>query len=258
MFVNILLNSFYVRIYFAVKRALKQLMVEIETFAAIAASAYSQGADKIYFFNYFRNIIHDPLTDDIECSEDTSLPFMDKRIYKTVISKLGSFEDTLTLNRHHIITIKDRLPLWKRNTNYAAEKRTENRAANQLPLRFNRDGSFKLAVGKIPEGAEVTLRFAVDDHDAALASLPRVFVNSEACDYIGDVDDPRWYPEGKLLCYNIPQTAYKDIICPYIIVSGETLMMRCNLSFLEIKLKIVQFKENLMNFVYVQNVENRI
>ncbi len=199
---------------------MKPRMPSIETFAATAVSSYSQGADKLYFYNYFRNNIHDLLSDETEFSEDPTLHTGDNRIYKTVINKLASSEDALTLNRHHMITIKDSLPIWKRNTNYPLT----NRAANQLPLKFNRDGSFKLFVGEIPDGAELTLRFGVENHDAALSSLPRVFVNSEACDYIGEADDPRWYPEGRLLCYNIPKSAYLEVICPYIIVSGETVI----------------------------------
>ncbi len=199
---------------------MKPRMPSIETFAATAVSSYSQGADKLYFYNYFRNNIHDLLSDETECSEDPSLHICDNSIYKTVITKLASTDGALTLNRQHMITMKDTLPIWKRNTNYALT----NRAANQLPLHFKRDGSFKIFVGEIPEGAELTLRFAVEEHEKAISDLPRTFVNSEACDYIGEIEDKRWYPEGKLLCYNIPPSAYLDVICPYIIVNGETVI----------------------------------
>ena len=136
----------------------------------------------------------------------------------TVHHKFGDPDEIMKLNRRHIISIKDRLPQWKRSANFPVE----NRAAPQGPYTFNRNGSFKITVGEIPEGAELTLRFAVEDGDAVRRDTPRVFVNSEPCEFIGIEKDERWSRSENTLSYRIPKTGFGFDICPYIIVNSLT------------------------------------
>ena len=42
-------------------------------------------------------------------------------------------------------------------------------------------------------------------------------MNSEACEYIGTVNDER-YSEFILMCYNVPESAFKAEACSFIIV----------------------------------------
>ncbi|MBQ8248828.1 MAG: hypothetical protein IJY93_02960 [Clostridia bacterium] len=196
----------------------------METFAACAASAYSQGADYIYFYNYFHNINSGNFDRGGELSCDPNADLGEKHMYWSVINQLGDFDKVMKMNRRHIISIKDRLPLWKRKRGY-----------DQLPVVFNRDASFKICVGDIPKNAELTVRIGFEDTDKALANLPRVFVNSEACEYIGAEDDPRWHQGGKLLSYKIPKSAHKGNMCPYVIVTEEMKAV-----YVEIYIKVTE------------------
>ncbi|MBQ8249000.1 MAG: hypothetical protein IJY93_03840 [Clostridia bacterium] len=203
---------------FAPYKGHDHILPSIDTFAACAANAYSQGADRVYFFNMFHTNIKDPF--------DKSAPFITDgnvwheagpALYWTLINKLGDYDEVLKMNRRHVITYKDRSQLWRRNTC----KPTENRGLWQLPLTFDRDGCFKMHVGDIPEGAKVTVRFAVSEPEKAMANPPRVFVNSEKCEYLGCEDDKRWY-EKPLFAYSVPKEAFGPTLCPYLIVNEDT------------------------------------
>ena len=186
-------------------------MPNMETFAACAASAYSQGADYIYFYNYFHSIKDGDFDRSAELSVDPNEDVGAKHMYWSVINQLGDPEKVMNMNRRHIISIKDTLPMWKRKRGY-----------DQMPVVFDRDASFKIHVGKYPENAELTVRLGFEDSDKAVADPPRVFVNSEPCEYIGAEDDPRWHQGGKLLSYKIPKAAYLETMCPYVIVKELT------------------------------------
>ena len=194
------------------------LLPNIETFAACAMNAYSQGADKVYFFNYFKTEVTSLIPKDTPFSTDPNAHYGAPGIHMTVHHKFGDPEEILKMNRRHIISIKDRLPQWKRNPSFPCE----NRAVNQIPFTFTRNGSFKITVGQIPKGAELTLRFAVEDGEAVRKDIPRVFVNSEPCEFIGFEKDERWSRSENTLSYKIPESAHGFDICPYIIVGGLT------------------------------------
>lgn len=184
----------------------KPIHPSINTFAACAASAYSQGADGIYFFNFFHVNIHDPLDHSMELCFDPNLSVAANPIYWTVINTLADPEWVAKMNRHHIVTHKDIQPLWRR---YCM-------GDQQLPQTFWRQGGFKIHTGDIPNGAKLTFRFAIKD-DEHLDILPRVFMNSEACEYIGTTKDER-YSDYTLMCYDVPVSAFKKVACSYIIV----------------------------------------
>ncbi len=190
----------------------------IETFAACAANAYSQGADKLYFFNYFHTEVTRLLDKNTLPDPDPDAHYGSPGVEMTVYKMLGDMDGVMKLNRRHVITIKDRLPQWKRSANFPVE----NRAAYQVPYTFNRNGSFKITVGEIPDGAELTLRFAVEDGEAVRKDTPRVFVNSEPCEFIGIENDQRWSKSENTLSYCIPKSAFGFDICPYIIVNSLT------------------------------------
>ncbi len=187
------------------------IIPNMETFAACAASAYAQGADYVYFYNYFHSIRDGDFDRDSGLSTDPNANVGERQMYWSVINQLGDPDTVNKMNRRYIISIKDTLPMWKRKRGY-----------DQLPVVFDRDASFKIFVGDIPEDAELTIRIGFDDTEKALADIPRVFVNSEPCEYIGAEDDPRWHRGGKLLSYSIPKTAHRANMCPYVIVKELT------------------------------------
>ncbi len=192
----------------------ERLAPNIDTFAACAANAFAQGADKFYIYNYY--VGFDRQFDrDGEFDFDPSKSVRSSEQYWTVINHLGDYDKVKAMNRRHVVTLKDRLPLWRRNT---CTRAPESRGTDQLPLTFCMKGCFRLIVGDIPEGAKVTFRFSVDDAEKALANIPDVFMNSVKCEYIGSETDERFTPQ-TLLCYDVPAAAFKDcmvalISCP--------------------------------------------
>ncbi len=190
----------------------KPIFCNIENHAASAASAYSQGADGIYFYNFFHVNLHDRMTPDLKFCFDPEKGFINADVYWTVINTLGDPEAVQKINRHHVVTYKDRTPFWKRYCN----------GGQQLPQTFWRQGGFKIHTGEIPKGARAIIRFSVEN-DLLLDAIPQVFVNSEECKYIENIKDTR-LSENTLMCFEIPQSAYRQIACSYIIVSKTVTM----------------------------------
>ncbi len=188
---------------------------DIETFASFAASAFSQGADKFYIYNYYIHV--DAKIDRSKDFDfDISHSVCSYEQYNTVINTLGDPETIMKLKRRHMVTMKCRLPMWRRSS-YLSNQ--ENRGVDQLPLTYRERGSFRLMVGEIPENAKVTFRFAVKDLDSALADLPKVWINSVPCEYIGTVQDSRLTSD-TLLCYDVPREAFKVNLTA--LISSET------------------------------------
>ena len=84
----------------------------METFTACAASAYAQGADYVYFYNYFHSIKDGDFDRDAELSTDPNAHIGEKYMYWSVINQLGDTEAVNKMNRRYIISIKDTLPMW--------------------------------------------------------------------------------------------------------------------------------------------------
>lgn len=183
----------------------KMISSNIDTMAACAANAFAQGADKFYIYNYY--VGFDTEFDrDGEFDFDPAKSAISREQYWTVINTMGDPETIRTLNRRHVVTLKDRMPLWRCNT-YTNEG--ENRGINQLPLTFGQRGVFRLIVGEIPENAKVTFRFSVDNAELALANIPSVWMNGVKCEFVGSETDERFTPH-TLLCYDVPAAAFKD------------------------------------------------
>ena len=178
----------------------------IETFTACAANAYEQDAHGIYFFNFFHVNVHDPFDKNMELCFDPNMNYGSKPIYWTVINTLGDPAQVEKMNRHYIVTYKDMQPLWYR---YCM-------GGQQLPQTVWKQGGFKIHTGHIPSGSKVTFRFAIKD-DEHLDPPPRVYMNSEACKYIGTVKDER-LDKNTLMCYEVPESAFKSVACSFIIV----------------------------------------
>ncbi len=203
----------------------RPIVPNMETFAACAASAYSQGADKIYMYNYFQGF-ENPRLDEVEpdysCDANVSVESM-AAFYKL----FGDFGKVLERDRRHIISVNDRLVPWKRHRGYA-----------QLPVSFERNREFKITVGKIPEGADTTVRLGFEDTEKAIECPPRMFVNSEACTYLGYEEDKRF--SGKtVLCYSVPKSAYKSNIFVYLIANDKQMERKesATVDYLEVYIK---------------------
>lgn len=177
----------------------------IETVAAFAAHAYAQGADKIYFYNYFVISPHHRFNKNAPLIPDPKADvFWDGNMYWTIMNTVGDPDTVQGMNRRHIITYKDIRAPWE----------SKGGVGRQLPNGFSRVGCFKLFVGDIPENAEVTLRVGVKDPKKAAANPPMVYTNNVKCEYIGTMFDER-FAKDILLCYRIPKEAHGNMLCPY-------------------------------------------
>ncbi len=196
---------------------------DIETFAAFAANAYAQGADKIYIYNLFRSDIHERFDRTAELDFDPIGMLSALPKYWTVLNTIGDPDMIQTMNRRHIITYKDRWAEWVRTPMGA-----------QLPIEFKWAYSrlTKLFVGDIPEGAVLTLKIGFKDAEKAIANPPDVAVNAEVCEYIGTARDDR-FARGTVLCYSIPKTAYSQLLCPRIAAKEA-----CTVTYVEIYVKV--------------------
>ncbi len=177
----------------------------IETFAAFAASAYAQGADKFYVYNYFLSNVHLRFDREAELDFDPNTRFWNSSIYWTIINTLGDPDAVQRMNRRHVVTFNDVRSFWARMN-----------PGQQLPIQFTKQcvtGSAHVFAGDIPENAELTLRIAVSDTDAAIAEPPRLYVNASCCEYIGKEQDDR-FAKSTVLCYSIPKEANFHQLCP--------------------------------------------
>ncbi len=179
---------------------------DAETIAACTASAYSQGADRIYMYNFF-HCFQAPRLDEVEPELSAKGPAMQASFYKI----FGDFEKVLKLDRRHIWSVNDRLAPWYRN----------RQGMSQLPVTFRRSVSFKITVGDIPEGAAMTINIGFADPEKATANPPKLFVNSEECTYTGTMNYAR-ADAGTVLCYDVPASAHKSNVYVFPIVNEET------------------------------------
>ncbi len=145
----------------------------LETINAAAANFISQGADKVYLFNYHTG------TDST---------------FTETVNTVGSLDKLMTLNRKMILTYNDTHQRWAKSN-------------AQLPVSVakNTTVAIRVPVGDIPSNATVTFKFSVS---AAQASNPTVYINSESANYVGT--ETTGYTADTLLVYNVPAGAYDD------------------------------------------------
>ncbi len=200
-----------IEMWFAPYPTAKKVWPDITTFAAFAASAYAQGADKIYFYNYFRDNIHQHFDKTAPFSFEPDIGPNYMPVMWTVLNTFGDPDAVQKMNRRHIVTYKDVKPLWENNGGIG----------RQLPALILGGGAFKLFVGDIPDGAELTLHLGVKDIEKISENPPPVCVNLTECEFIGCEQDDRFACE-KVLCYSIPKEAHSNMLCPRVSVEELT------------------------------------
>ncbi len=182
----------------------------LDMLAGIAANAYSQGADKIYYYNYNTTISEaGPVTDEdkVSITRDGHLQKyygLEGNTGKWLVwNTLGSYEKVLEMNRRSIPTFNDTRAPWQ--TNYK----------NQIvPCRINPDTvyTFRIPVGDIVAGSKVT--FYISGSTEAYLNPPTVFVNSEPCKFLGVGDclptKSGTFTEDKVMMFEIPVEAQDE------------------------------------------------
>ncbi len=182
----------------------------LDMLAGIAANAYSQGADKIYYYNYNTTITEaGPVTDEdkVDVTRDGHFQGyygLEGNTGKWLVwNTIGSYEKCLEMNRRSIPTFNDTRAPW--NTSYK----------NQIvPCRINPDTNytFRIPVGDIVVGSKVT--FMIAGSSTAYLNPPMVYVNSEPCKFVGVGDCPPTksgiFTEEKVMMYEIPVEAQDE------------------------------------------------
>lgn len=172
----------------------------LETYCAYAASYLSQGADKVYLFNYYRSIGNMIKEEDRITTTNSKLSVDSTKQYFNVITTIGSFDKLLTRNRRMIMTYND------------MESPTENPDSPLPAMTFMFSNPIKLYqdVGIIPEGAKVTLKFTMPN-ELYKDFLPDVKVNGVDIQYSGKYEyNTLGLTDCPVFCYDVPAEAWGD------------------------------------------------
>ncbi len=200
-----------------------------ETYCGYAANYLSEGADKVYLFNYYRGV-SSPIRDtDKVILGEGELGISSAKEYFNVISTIGSYDKLMTKDRQVILTYNDTKQIWV-NTD------------NQLPknIMANAVGIIRVPMGDIPRDAEVYARFSVN-----LPSLtedgkrPIVYVNGYECEFAGKANNPAYTSEN-VLSYKVPSEAFGEMYATIEIKAVEFV----NVKYAEVYVKAPEKVDN--------------
>lgn len=171
----------------------------LETFSAAAASYLSQGADKIYYFNYYNGATFKITEKDRINTTDPSVGITSAKGYFNVISTTGSYDKLMTRDRKLIMTYNDTNQLWSNGD-------------KQLPrtVMVGRTAVLRMPLGDVPTGSEVLFKFTTNvNYTEKTANVPAVSING----YPAAFKSIEWageYSENNVLVYTVPTEAHGD------------------------------------------------
>ena len=184
----------------------------LKTYNGAAASFLSQGADKVAVYNFYISCgqyirdMHKVST----TAEDVSGTFR----HFNIASTIGSLEKLMTLDRRVVLTYNDTKMIWD-----------DNRAQLPLTIKAGETGTLRIAVGDIPAGATVTLKFSVNAQN--IAKRPTVYVNSKTATWLGLEINEEGLSKSQVITYSVPASALtsqhlvveiapqRDLTCDY-------------------------------------------
>ncbi len=185
---------------------------DIQSLAGICSYAFSQGADKVYFYNYFGSPGGSTFFDMKEEEKITSdevyygiSPAVFSSGYWNALTSLGSPDKLLTFNRKHILTGDDTTQIWKYQ--FA-----------QLPVTVKSDGTpvqLRIPVGDVTADSKLFVKFSTSESsiadDTVVTSYPSVLLNSEPCTFVGfdDYCDGGFTDHG-VMTYEVPAAAHEE------------------------------------------------
>ncbi len=181
----------------------------VETALGYAAAYYAEGAEGIYLFNYFdtHKIMrerHAPTGDDNLLSTSAG--------YYRLLSALSDTEAVEGATRRHVLTYRDRNPLWSTET-------------PPLPreMRLGKYEYFRLAVGKVGDERKPVLRVGVRG-DASPLDLFTVYVNSAPIHYEGEVTlTAPVLTDSRVYAYSFPASVLKGGVAVMEFVPKDTV-----------------------------------
>ena len=171
----------------------------IETLAGTAANMFSQGADKMYTYNYFKDGYSYFDEDDKITTDDTFFALGSTKGFWNVITSIGSYEKVITMDRRNILTYSDMKPDW------------QAKHIGQLPASVvkGKYAGLRIPVGDVTEGSVLTLKFSTDNKEV-LENPPTVYVNSKPCTFLEYGECVGVYTSDMVLSYIIPVEAHGE------------------------------------------------
>jgi len=182
-------------------------MQTVSTTLGTAANILSQGADKVYLFNYMDtpgqmcNEEENFNTDDETLKRpDMVTPFLAGRGYKKVLQTVGTLDKLNRSNRRHIVTYSDKDPIWRKD-NIMFPK-----TVSDIFPAF-----IRVATGDIPKTSHAILKLGLtkpyNEKDM------QVYVNSTLVKYLGteNVKEPV-LTSSPIYSFEIPPEGIKPII----------------------------------------------
>lgn len=168
---------------------------DLLTYSGSMASFFSQGADKVYVYNFFLDTI---LKDsDRIISEDNRVYFAGTQGFHNILVTVGSYEKLMDRDRQIVLDYSDEQKLWAP-------------IDMQLPRTLTANGEsvfLRLPVGDIPEGSKVSIKISTSAGEMSAADRPTVKVNGETCTFTG-FGSNKALTTYTLLCYDVPASAH--------------------------------------------------
>ena len=174
----------------------------LETLAGAAGNWLSQGADKIYLYNFFISG-SSPITDEKRVS--TTINSLDihggSAGHFNMLTTIGSYDKVMNFNRRVLVTYNDMIANWKMY---------ENQVLGRLPLYITVGSTeaIRIPFGDVQKGSTVEFNFSAVDLDASVP--PTVVINGVEADFVETNYVSSGYTTEKMLTYTVPESAYGD------------------------------------------------
>lgn len=164
----------------------------VETTLAMAANFLTQGADRVYLFNYFNELHEEMIIDGKRVLADCNNIFTAAGYYK-VLMTAGDYKAVIQEKRRHVITYNDKEPLYRKNDavlplvvgGMYQRGFHSNGECNPRYLRF--------ATGTIPGDKSCILRLGIYTENFDVQDV-EVYVNCHKAEFAGieEQGEPYW------------------------------------------------------------------
>ncbi len=174
----------------------------LETLAGAAGNWLSQGADKIYLYNFFISG-SSPITDENRVS--TTINSLDihggSAGHFNMLTTIGSYDKVMSFNRRVLVTYNDMIANWKMY---------ENQVLGRLPLYITVGSTeaIRIPFGDVQKGSTVEFNFSAEDLDVSVP--PTVVINGAEAKFIEAKYVASGYSMNEMLTYAVPESAYGD------------------------------------------------
>ena len=172
-----------------------------ETMTGFAANAFSQGADKVAMYNYFRRGTSFPESEKYTTPVSLYDIHSDRGAWN-MFTTIGSYEKLMGTDRRVIMTYTDVKPEWQNEWN----------AVLPTDIAAGDTKVFRLPVGDVTVDATVTFKMSCTNISSLVTNdtLPTVYVNSKLCEFVGSQTDRSGITSYEMMCFEIPKEAHND------------------------------------------------